>query len=435
MIKIIPFAIPVFFLLIGIELVVAHLQGRRDYLRFNDAITAISCGIGSQVAKVFTGVVGVVAYTGLYLLAEPWWAPFGGFGPASPWSWLLAVVLVDHQYYWWHRHSHRINFLWAAHVVHHQSSEYNLAVALRQALLTNLTSLPYYLPLALLGVHPLVFVLSAAANTLYQFWIHTRTIGRLGPLEWVLNTPSHHRVHHGINPQYIDKNYAGISIVWDRLYRTFEPEGQEPVYGTVKVLQSFDPLWANLAYWADMLDMARRATRARDRLWVWFAPPEWSPEGTKAIPQVRVDTYEKWDIPLAPGLGAYVLAQFVVCGLAGTVWLLWFEDDGALPWLALLGAAVLWATWSWGQLFHRRPVGVISELLRLAGLPVIVALLLVGHPWQASITSVVGVVSFASAAIVFRYRRAWMSRAHRGESHEASSDDEGSLVAAPVVQT
>src|SRR5690606_31238042 len=151
----------------------------------------------------------------------------------------------DFAYYWWHRASHRISFLWAAHVVHHQSEDYNLAVALRQAWFTSLSSWVLNLPLAFLGVPPLVYGVCAALNTLYQFWIHTRLVGKLGPLEWVLNTPSHHRVHHGIDAPYLDTNYGGVFIVFDRLFGTFVEETHEPRYGTLDPIRSFDPVWAN----------------------------------------------------------------------------------------------------------------------------------------------------------------------------------------------
>ena len=407
MIKIIPLAIPVFFALIAVELVVARLQGRPDYLRFSDAISALSCGIGSQVAKVFLGVVAVVVYAGLYGLAEPLWSAWLPVDPFSPWMWVAAAILVDHQYYWWHRHSHRINAMWAAHVVHHHSQEYNLAVALRQAMFTGLTSLPYYLPLAILGVHPAVLGISVAANTLYQFWIHTRTIGRLGPLEWVLNTPSHHRVHHGINPAYIDRNHGGVLIVWDRLYGTFAPEREEPVYGTVQVLDSYDPIWANFAYWHTLVEMARRAPTWREKLWVWVAPPEWSPEGTKAIPPVDARTYPKWDVPLAPGLVPYVLVHFAVVGTAGVVWLLWQEDAAPLGWLALLGASILWATWSWSQLLHRRPAGVASEIARNLAVPPTLFALMLGDPLALPIVAGATALSMGSIGFVLVHRSRW----------------------------
>ena len=426
---IIALAIPVFFALIGVEVVVARLQGRPDYLRFSDAITALSCGIGNQVMKVFSAGFLILAYWGVYELAAPLHAllPWSSNGAVA---WLLAVLIVDHQYYWWHRHSHRVNFMWAAHIVHHHSQEYNLAVALRQALFTSFTSWPYYLPLALLGVHPVVFGLAGAINTLYQFWIHTRTVGKLGPLEWVLNTPSHHRVHHGINPRYIDKNHAGMLIVWDRMYGTFVEEEEEPVYGTVTPLVSYDPLWANFHYWVYMAQVAWSTPKWVDKLKIWFMPPEWSPDGIKHIPEVDPSTFQKWDVPLAPGLALYILAQFVVV-TAGTVWILWRYDLGApVPWLAVLGATIVWATWSWSQLFHRRAIGLVSEGLRHLLLPAAIAVLLVGTPFLVPVVAGLAAVSLASVGWMLAHRRAWTSTDDIGQQRIVSLS--AAVQAAPV---
>ena len=135
----------------------------------------------------------------------------------------------------------------------------------------------FSLPLAFIGFPPPMFLVVSAIDTLYQFWIHTRLVGRLGPLEWVLNTPSHHRVHIGRNPRYIDRNHGGTLIVWDRLFGTFAEEREEPVYGITKPLASFNPLWANLHYWVEMWEVARRAARPLDRLRVLWKPPGWRP--------------------------------------------------------------------------------------------------------------------------------------------------------------
>ncbi len=183
-------AIPLFFILIGIELLAARRKGVSVY-RFADAIADLSCGISSRVFHLFDQLVIVAIYTGVFTLRiVPEW-PVDAW-----WTWVVAFIAVDFIYYWWHRASHEVNVLWAAHVVHHQSEDYNYAVALRQALFTGLTGLPFYLPLALLGVSPVVFATCNALNTLYQFWVHTDLIRHLPrPLEAVMNTPSHHRVH------------------------------------------------------------------------------------------------------------------------------------------------------------------------------------------------------------------------------------------------
>ena len=193
-------AIPFFFLLIGLELHLARRRGLRLY-RVSDALTDIHCGVTSQIGVLFYGALQLAIYAGVYdtlrLLDYP-----------SAWlTWTVAFIGVDFAYYWWHRLSHEVNFLWAAHIVHHQSEDYNFAVALRQALLTSWTSLVFYLPLAVLGVPPLVFAATLAFSTLYQFWIHTQLFApRRGVVDYVFNLPSHHRVHHAVNPQYLDKN-------------------------------------------------------------------------------------------------------------------------------------------------------------------------------------------------------------------------------------
>src|ERR1700733_7731343 len=184
----IAFAVPFFMLLIGIELLVARAR-RRSVYRTGDAIGDLGCGMFQQVLLVFLAGASLALYTFVYerLRVVTWSSPVV--------AWTLAMVGVDFLYYWWHRLSHRVNILWAAHVVHHQSEDYNLAVALRQAILTSFTAQPFYAPLALLGVPPIVFASANAVSTLYQFWIHTELVGKLGWLEEWLNTPSHHRAH------------------------------------------------------------------------------------------------------------------------------------------------------------------------------------------------------------------------------------------------
>ena len=233
-------AIPGFFVLIAAELglgaVMGRLGGPRPLYRYVDALTDLGCGVLSQVTGLVLGaVVANGVYTAVYEAGHLWDPPrvpglLGNEGPgffsasaSHLLLWIFAFIAVDFIYYWWHRAHHRVNLLWAAHVVHHQSEDYNLAVALRQSILTALTSIPFYLPLAILGVPPVTFFVCSALNTLYQFWIHTRLVGKLGPLEWLINTPSHHRVHHGINPAYIDKNHAGVFIVWDRWFFFTDP--------------------------------------------------------------------------------------------------------------------------------------------------------------------------------------------------------------------
>ena len=275
-------SIPIFFAFMGLELWVGRRRHRRLY-RFADSIANLGNGIGMQVIAAFCLPITVGIYAAVYAHAR-----LATISSRSALAWIGLFFAVDFLYYAYHRASHRVNFLWAGHVVHHSSEEYNYSVALRQSWFgQQLTEWVFYLPLALAGFAPAMFIVTITLNTLYQFFVHTRLVGKLGPLEWVLNTPSHHRVHHAVNPEYVDRNYAGVFIIWDRLCGTFEPEEAAPVYGLVKPLGSFSPLWANLHRWVEIASMSRRTRRLGDKLYAWLAPPEWRPAdlgGTVVVP-------------------------------------------------------------------------------------------------------------------------------------------------------
>ena len=328
-------AIPVFF--------AAHRAGAPAHpgagarlLPLADSLNDLSCGIVQQLVEVFAKTALFAGYVFLYGAARFFEIPL-----SSPWAWVACFLGVDFCYYWFHRVSHRVNAVWATHVVHHQSEEYNLAVALRQGAFQGWFSWVFYLPLAVLGFPPLMFLTLSAFDTLYQFWIHTRVIGKLGPLEWVLNTPSHHRVHHACNPKYIDRNYAGTLIIWDRLFGSFKEERDEPVYGITKPLRSWNPVWANLHVWVDLFQKARRTTRLADRLRLFLSPPGWQPAelgGFEPPPEVDRATYRKFETPLPRGLALYAFAQFVLVLLGTTRTAVPPAGDGALD----AGRSVPW---------------------------------------------------------------------------------------------
>jgi sterol desaturase/sphingolipid hydroxylase (fatty acid hydroxylase superfamily) len=275
-------SIPLFFILIGLEVAVARLR-RRPLYRLSDSISDLSCGILSQLAGIGIALATIAAFAWVgkhfaiqHFTSLPEWISrnpfpardgFPGLGvdAIALASWGVVFLLDDFAYYWMHRLSHVVNILWAGHVVHHSSEEFNLTVALRQSSLHGFMSWVFYMPLALLGVPVTMWLICHALNLVYQFWIHTREVDRLGPLEWVLNTPSHHRVHHGVNPEYQDKNFAGTFIIWDRLFGTFEPERAPVVYGITKPLASWNPLWANVHVFADIARNVR-AAHGWDRL-------------------------------------------------------------------------------------------------------------------------------------------------------------------------
>jgi alkylglycerol monooxygenase len=390
-------AIPAFFLLIGVELVVARLL-ERDVYRLSDSVNDLSCGILQQVAEVFLKTALFAGYAVLFASHRLFEIPATG-----AWAWAACFLGVDFLYYWFHRSCHEVGAGWAAHVVHHQSEEYNLSVALRQGALQPAFSWVFYLPLALLGFPPAMFLVVSSFNTLYQFWIHTRLIGRLGPLEWVLNTPSHHRVHHGRNPKYIDRNHGGTLIVWDRLFGTFGEEQDEPVYGITKPLASWNPVWANLHQWSEMWEVARRARRPLDKLRILWKPPGWRPEelgGPVSPGEVDRAAFVKYDVPVPRGVAFYVLAHFVAV-IAGAVAFLY--GSGRLGLLARSAGAlaVAWSLACLGGLLGRRPWAAGLEASRLLAAALAFALLPLPGPLAAG-----GVVlATASAAWIHRGRK------------------------------
>ncbi|HSG48964.1 MAG TPA: sterol desaturase family protein [Longimicrobiales bacterium] len=377
---IILYSIPFFFLLLFAEVGVQAWTGRR-LLRLNDSVADLSLGILSQLSGIFTKFLAV----GIFAWVETNWAlqrliPGVPDWPAGlPWaasatsplgfqvrvpellSWVAVFLLVDLAYYWSHRLSHQINLLWAGHVVHHSSEEYNLAVALRQSSLHGLFTWVFYLPLALMGIPWEMYVATYALNLVYQFWIHTRAVGKLSPtFEWFLNTPSHHRVHHGINPRYLDRNHAGVLIVWDRMFGTFQPEEEEPVYGITTPLRSWNPLWANLHVFVDIARKAAGAASWRERLGFIFGPPGWRPEaeGGREVPlEVSRETFQPWDTQIPGGLAAYGFVQFTAA-LAATFLLL--VRAGDLP-PAHLAAGAFYVTVALAG------IGGVFEAARWAG--------------------------------------------------------------------
>jgi len=394
-------AVPVFFLLIGLELFITRLQ-EKDYYTLSDSVTDLGCGLFQQFTEV---ALKTFLFAG-YLFLYSHWRIFE-IQSHSVAAWVGCLLGQDFLYYWFHRKSHEVNAFWAAHVVHHSSEEYNLAVALRQSAFGGLFSWVFYLPLAVFGFPPVMFLACSSINTLYQFWIHTRTIGKLGPLEWVMNTPSHHRVHHACNPKYIDRNYAGVLIVWDRLFGSFKPEDEEPAFGITRPLRSWNPLWANLHYWVELFDKARRSTRWADRLRVFTARPGWQPEelgGYQAPPEIDRASQRKFDPRVAAGLSAYALLQFVVVLVFSSVLLF---NQNRWSWAVLTAGtlAVVWSLMGLGALLEGRRWALVAEVARVAVLATSGAALLASGG-RASWAAAVATVGVACGAWLLWYRSA-----------------------------
>jgi len=275
MAEIIAWAVPFFLATLALEMLAARLDPERAGRGYEWRDTATSLSLG--LANVAVSAAVKFASMGLFLLA---WR-FRVFDiPSAWWAWLLLFFAEDLCYYAYHRAGHQVRVFWAAHVNHHSSTHYNLSTALRQSWTTPLTGPIFWLPLALLGFHPVMILTQQAISLVYQFWLHTEFIRSLGPLEQVFNTPSHHRVHHGRNIEYLDRNYGGILIIWDRLFGTFEPERAPVDYGLTKNLETFDPIQVGFHEWVAMIRDVRRARGVREALERIFRPPGWSPDGS-----------------------------------------------------------------------------------------------------------------------------------------------------------
>ena len=414
--NLIALSIPVFFLLIGVELLVARWRGEKLY-RYNDSINDLNCGILQQVLGVFVKAIVFGGYVALY---EVWHA--FEISSRSPATWVFCFLGVDFLYYWFHRVSHESALPWGAHVVHHQSEEYNLAVALRQGAFQPLFSWFFYLPLAALGFPPLVFLTCSSLNTLYQFWIHTRAIGKLGILEWVLNTPSHHRVHHGSDAKYLDRNYGGTLIIWDRLFGSFQEEEEAPTYGIIKPLRSWNPLWANVHFYVDLIRKSRGAPNLTERVKVWLGRPGYQPAW--AVDVTAIDGRSplthgeagKYDVTAPTGLNAYVFIQFVVSVLLTVLLLFRTAELSTLEKVGVAGL-IAWTATNLGGLFDLSRWLPLSELLRLVVLWWVGIAVSAGFGVEVRATAVtVGALGTGVlAAWLLRYRNRFQPASRQGQ--------------------
>lgn len=337
--QVIVLATPVFLALMALELLVARHRGVTAY-RWHDALGSIGLGMISQVVGLFTVAFNLGIYAWVYTNYSAW-----QLDQSAWWVWLVGLVAYDFCYYWLHRMGHEVGILWAAHAVHHQSEDYNLSTALRQTSSGFLLAWLFYLPMAFLGFPPLVFGAVALIDLLYQYWVHTEQIGQLGWFDRVFCSPSNHRAHHAVNDPYLDRNYGGILILFDRWFGTFVAEDpKDPVvYGTRSPLRSFNPLWANLeVYWALAQEM-RRCERWTDKLLLPLKPPGWRPPDVVArYPKPPFElalARRRYDPPLT-SKGKVAMALVFAAAILVTSWLLWNAHLLSLP-LQLAAAAVV----------------------------------------------------------------------------------------------
>lgn len=384
-------AIPMYFILMAVEMITLRFQKHPGY-RLNDAITNINCGVISQVTGVFIKVLSIGIYTLIYENLA-----FIQI-PNNIWTFLLLFFLYDLCYYWAHRKSHEINLFWGGHVVHHSSEEYNLSVALRQSSTQTIWTFFFYFPLALLGFDPVMLVLASGINLLYQFWIHTEAIGKMGFLEKFMNTPSHHRVHHGRNPKYIDKNHGGTFIIFDKWFGTFQEEEETPTYGITTPVNSWNPFWVNLSHYATMKEELALIPNWGDKIRYLFNKPGWLPEylGGYRAPQEPGPDFKKFDTVVPPTFNWYVFFQYVML-LVLTGYFLFQVNN--FDWTIKIGVslAIIWTTVSFSGVFEKRSWFFPQEVLRLISFTGVLFLLfetLISMPLLLSVLGIYLLISF-----------------------------------------
>ncbi len=351
------FAIPFFFLTIGLEMLFGYYQ-KKKYYNFNDAITNLNIGIGQQTVSLMLTLIMLglysIIYDNFHLLVLP---------VDNAFVWIGTLLAFDCIYYWAHRWGHEWNVMWGAHIVHHQSDQYNLSVALRQSWFHSFLSFWMFLPLAL--VVP-VEVIGGVGGfvTLFQYWIHTKAIKKMPRwFEFIFNTPSHHRVHHATNPQYLDKNYAAVFIFWDRIFGTFAKEEEEPVYGITVGHTSLDPIYANVHFYKEMAVGARKEKSFWRKLTIAFRSPSYLGNLIKeyytAQPKVN-------PAPVSMNMRIYVLTQFVALTAGLIMYILEFNDLSTFYKIACLGLVIL-TIQSCGYILENKTKRFPIEIIRLIG--------------------------------------------------------------------
>lgn len=316
---IVSYATPFFLLAIVLELGWGFFRKNNTY-RLNDSVNSLSLGMLSTLAKLAFISIGALVFARV----ENQWALFA-FDQESAVHWVLALLFYDLCYYWFHRISHERQIFWGSHVVHHQSEDYNLSTALRQTSTGIFITWIFFIPCFLLGIPLYMYVTIASGHLVYQFWIHTQHIPKLGFLEWFLITPSNHRVHHAQNPQYVDKNYGGLLIIWDRLFGTFaeEDDNEKVIYGLRTPLQSWNPLWANIHIFSSMVSDATKTENIRDKVAVlWSRTGSRPADVAKKYPveKTNLDNFRKYNPQLTTVSTVAVVLHYMLL----LVYFLWF---------------------------------------------------------------------------------------------------------------
>ncbi|MDC0030011.1 sterol desaturase family protein, partial [Pseudomonadota bacterium] len=311
----VPYAVPFFLLAILIELAYGIIKKNNTY-RLNDAISSLFMGSLRSANKLI-----IMSFGGYIFYVIETHNGLWRMDASSPLVWIFAFVVYDFFYYWFHRMSHERQLFWASHVAHHQSEDYNLSTALRQTGTGAFVTWVFFIPVFLIGVPSYVFVSVASVNLIYQFWVHSEHIPKLGWYEKFFITPSNHRVHHAQNENYIDKNYGGVFIIWDRMFGTYKEEDHEtPIYGIRGKINTFNPIWANLHIYVKMINDIWHAQSWKEKFFVPFARTGWQP-ASLSIPADKDDfnptTFKKYNPEVPTKIKFYAFLQFFTLSLVG----------------------------------------------------------------------------------------------------------------------
>lgn len=364
------YAVPFFFLLIALELVLEKWRGT-NYYRVNDSLTSLATGSMNQLVNVSKKLIPFTLYVMIFdsVALFEW--------PDSLWTWVIAFVLYDFFYYWNHRMGHEMNILWASHVVHHSSEEYNLTTALRQTG-TGLLSFVFYLPMAILGIDPIVLITVGSLNLIYQFWVHTQHVGKLGWYEWIFVTPSNHRGHHAQNTIYIDRNYGGVFILWDRLFGTYQEEQEDdlPVFGIRGAVQSWNPVWVNFQIYNQLFWDAVHTRNWWHKVSLWFRRTGWRPPDVidrYPLEKNELSDFVKFDIQIPGALKIYCILQYAATAAIGILYSIAATQSTAEQRLLLVGFVVV-SSFAIGAVLENRHYAGVLEWIRLSVLFVLALL-------------------------------------------------------------
>jgi len=331
-----PYAVPFFLLFIALEIFWGWKKGNNTY-RINDSVNSLSLGLLSTVTEFIFLNIGLLVFSRIeqdYAITK--------LDVESGVAWVTGILIYDFFYYWFHRISHERQILWGSHVVHHQSEDYNLSTALRQTSTGFLATWVFFIPCFLMGMPVYMYVSIASAHLIYQFWIHSQHIPKLGAFEWIFMTPSSHRVHHAQNPQYIDKNHGGLLVIWDRMFGTFieEDENEKIHYGLRTPLLSWSPLWANFHVFYNMFLDAWRAESKLDKVKMIWSRTGWRPEDVARkypVQKTDLDNFVKYSPSLEKAPRVAIVLQYLLL----TVFHLWSVSQyGTLSYGVMLGLSI-----------------------------------------------------------------------------------------------